>query len=103
MFNKACLSGDADACVGVGVLLANGEGVEPDVARARAMFERACAQDNAEGCIKLALIYDEGMGGLRDDLRARDPVIRAGRQSESESPAENRQTEKQSAHRLLRA
>lgn len=58
-----CDTGDADACRQRAWMLAQGNGVEADVAAARGIFEDQCSADDVAGCFALAML-------LRSDTSA---------------------------------
>src|SRR5690606_19448227 len=59
----ACGAKDADSCQRLGQVLAKGEGVAKDEARANKLFEGACAEGSQEGCFHQALrLRDGGVG-----------------------------------------
>jgi TPR repeat protein len=50
LFGKACDDGESLACVSLGYMYANGEGVNPDKRRAQQLFSSACAHADEIGC-----------------------------------------------------
>ncbi|KAJ3324954.1 ERAD-associated protein [Boothiomyces sp. JEL0866] len=58
------------SCGFLGQMYWRGEGVEPDIARARLWFERGVSQDNAASHYGLALMYMDGIGVEKDYVRA---------------------------------
>ncbi|KAJ3259573.1 ERAD-associated protein [Boothiomyces macroporosus] len=58
------------SCGFLGQMYWRGEGVEPDIERARKWFERGVSQDNAASHYGLALMYMDGVGIPKDFARA---------------------------------
>jgi TPR repeat protein len=50
LFNRACGDGESLAGASLGYMYANGEGVDRDVAHAKALFRSACASGDEIGC-----------------------------------------------------
>ena len=64
---EACRSGNGEACRMAGEAYLEGDGVQPDRARAVELFLSACELGVAESCLFLARAYHQG-DGLRVDL-----------------------------------
>ena len=60
--NKQCQKGNAPACVLLGIMYDNGEGVKQDSFKAAELYRQACDGKNALGCTNLGVMYDEGKG-----------------------------------------
>ncbi len=65
-----CDGGQSNACYRLGLLLARGDGVPRDPARAATLFEKVCAAGERRACVDLALAYEKGDGVPRDATRA---------------------------------
>jgi TPR repeat protein len=50
LFARACENGETVACVSLGYMYANGEGVARDEERARQLFQVACGRADPIGC-----------------------------------------------------
>jgi len=61
-------AGSAEAQFNLGLIYANGRGVDPDVATAAGWYERAARQGFARAQYNLASLYDAGDGIPRDPL-----------------------------------
>jgi hypothetical protein len=61
-YRVACEAGVAAACGGLAHLLAEGLGVERDLARSFALRQRACAGGSAQGCHLLGVALYRGIG-----------------------------------------
>ena len=62
LFQKACDSGEAGGCLGLGLLYKNGQGVNQDYQKAAQLFQKACDSGVAEGCFNLGALYGNGQG-----------------------------------------
>jgi TPR repeat protein len=67
-----CTAGDAESCLDLGNLYANGEGVEKDLARAAELYRQACEAGNGEGCARIAGLYYNGEAVDKDLALAAD-------------------------------
>jgi hypothetical protein len=65
-----CDAGQTDACYRLGLLLARGDEVPRDAARAAALFDKVCTAGTRRACVDLALAYERGEGVPRDAARA---------------------------------
>jgi len=65
-------SGDADSIAWLGDRYRLGEGVDRDLARARALYERGVAGNSVDACRELGRMCEEGLGGEPDSSRARE-------------------------------
>ena len=66
LFQKACDSGEAGGCLGLGLLYKNGQGVNQDYQKAAQLFQKACDSENAGACLGLGLLYEDGQGVRQD-------------------------------------
>lgn len=62
LWQKACDGGWAGGCGSLGLLYANGKGVEQDYRKATEMLNKACADGNAGSCGVLGVLYYNGQG-----------------------------------------
>ena len=60
--NKQCQKGNAPACVLLGIMYDNGEGVKQDSFKAAELYRQACDGKNALGCFNLGVAYELGEG-----------------------------------------
>ncbi|MDE6885855.1 MAG: sel1 repeat family protein [Helicobacteraceae bacterium] len=68
LFSKACDEmGDADGCLGVGLMYMYAVGTNGDHAKALKYYKRACSGGNALACSNLASIYDNGTDIIPQD------------------------------------
>ena len=74
---KQCQKGNAPACVLLGIMYDNGEGVKQDSFKAAELYRQAwelyrqaCDGKDANGCFNLGVMYDEGKGVTQDDFKA---------------------------------
>lgn len=67
---RACESGDAEACEHLGQLYGEGHGAGQDFRLAAARYEKACMANDADACNHLGLLYAEGHGVSRDATHA---------------------------------
>lgn len=75
--NQAVKQGNAEAQFRLGMLYANGEGVELDHARAAELIQAAAKQKHAQAQTTLGWLYANGYGVEQDDARARTWYQRA--------------------------
>ncbi len=59
---KACEAGDAKACLDLGDMYAQGQGVEKSPSKAFDLFKNACDGGDAYGCNNLGWMYQKGEG-----------------------------------------
>ena len=64
---KDCNGGNAGACVDLGLMYDNGEGVKQDYKKAVEFFQKACDGGDAAGCHNLGIRYHEGEGVKRNE------------------------------------
>ena len=79
----AAARGNAPAELGLGVIYANGFGVEADPAAGAAWYERAAAKGNSDAQVALALLCDAGQGMPSDPARAAALFEQAAEQRQS--------------------
>ena len=77
LFAQACDSANLTACVRLGIMYRDRDGVAEDVARAAQLFATACTAGSADGCGFLAVAYLYGNGVPLDYQRAIDLYSRA--------------------------
>jgi TPR repeat protein len=68
--DRKCVNNDLEACRSLGVMYAEGVGVQPDLRRATALFGQACNGGNMSACNHLALALAEGIGVERQPAKA---------------------------------
>jgi TPR repeat protein len=61
---------DSTRALGLGRLLATGDGIPADPARAATLYQRACDNDEMDGCTLLGAAYEAGTGVTQDYSRA---------------------------------
>jgi len=83
-YRKAADKGSTAAMVELGVLLANGSGVEKDEAQARKLFERAAQAGNPRGATNFAAI-SAGAGTPSDPVDARALLAKAAATNSAEA------------------
>ena len=66
LHERRCAHGAADACVSLGLTLADGHHVAPDPARALEFFAKACLLGDPAGCADAGFLYEQGRGVARD-------------------------------------
>ena len=66
LYQKACDSGEAGGCFGLGLLYKNGQGVNQDYQKAAQLYQKACDSGVALGCSNLGLLYQSGQGVRQD-------------------------------------
>ncbi len=74
---RAADQGNAEAQLRLGMLYANGEGVDLNYVTAAEWFTRAAEQGQLEACRTLAWLYANGFGVAQDDAMARHWYLRA--------------------------
>lgn len=67
---KACTSGEATACHGLGLVYVNGINVQKDEQKAVQFFMTACDKGDLSGCNSLAARYSTGDGVAKDSAKA---------------------------------
>lgn len=68
LFNKACdEEGDADGCLGVGLMYMYAIGTNGDDNKAVAYYKKSCSAGSALACSNLASIYDNGTNSIPQD------------------------------------
>jgi serine/threonine protein kinase len=70
LLDKACSSGNGEACKDLGNLYRDGGGVPKDGSRAAAFYSKACDVSNGLACTNLGVMYANGNGVPKDDARA---------------------------------
>ena len=68
--SRACDSGDARSCSGLGWLYAEGVGVGQDDAQAIVLYRQGCDGGDAAGCTGLGWMHEWGRGVGQDDTKA---------------------------------
>ena len=66
LYKKACDGGNMSGCFNLGIMYANGNGVEKDLGKAAELFKKACDSDIADGCRMLGALYANGNGVEKD-------------------------------------
>lgn len=69
-FKRACDTGYAPSCNGLGVLFAEGRGIAKDLAQAAQLYQTACVAGASTGCEHLAEALSHGRGVTRDATAA---------------------------------
>lgn len=82
-FRRAADKGSTTAMIELGVIYANGAGVQKDEAQARKLFERAAQAGNPRGAINLAVLTEQSGGAPMDPIKKRDLLTKA---AEGNSP-----------------
>ena len=72
LFTKACNSGNAKSCHNLGLMYANGQGVNQDHLKANEFLTKACDNGMTESCYNLAISYANGLGVKRDYFKANE-------------------------------
>ena len=85
IYQKACASGDANACNNLGVMYKRGEGVSEDDEKAVKLFQKACDGGDATGCYNLGKMYYNGVGVSQDDGKAKELFQKACKLGYSEA------------------
>ena len=57
IWQKACKTGEARGCVGLGFLYRSGRGVKQDDAKAGKFYQKACDAGELSGCDSLASLH----------------------------------------------
>jgi hypothetical protein len=70
ILTSACNQGNLEACIHLGILYGNGDGVTRDPARMAALYRKACDGNSADGCNGLGTVYEYGLGVEKDCARA---------------------------------
>ena len=71
LFDKACKGNNEEACHMLGVLYADGKGVQQNKAKAAELWEKACASAHPSSCILLGSAYYIGDGVKKDAEKAK--------------------------------
>ncbi|MCI6564383.1 tetratricopeptide repeat protein, partial [Campylobacter sp.] len=66
LYKKACDGGNMSGCFNLGIMYANGNGVEKDLGKAVELFKKACDGGNMRGCHNLGVMYTNGNGVEKD-------------------------------------
>ena len=69
-FETACDANHGSACLNLGVLHEQGEGVAQDLEKAAAFYQRACDAGHASGCFNTGVLHENGEGVAQDLERA---------------------------------
>ena len=72
LFNKACEEGDANGCLGVGLMYMYAIGTNGDTKKAMYFYKKACSGGNALACSNLGSIYDVGVDIPQDKAMANE-------------------------------
>ena len=67
---KACDGGEMLGCTNLGVMYANGNGVEKDFSKAVELYKKACDGGNMHGCRNLVVMHTNGNGVEKDFSKA---------------------------------
>ncbi len=67
---RACESKDANACVSLGKMYFQGQGIPQDQALGVAQFQRACELRSSAACVEVATMYRKGLGVPKDPQKA---------------------------------
>lgn len=59
LLDASCDHGHVDACVDLGLVYLNGDGIVADVARAEAIFAKQCHDEERTGCPYLSAVYSK--------------------------------------------
>ena len=86
-FYRAAEQGYADAQFNLGLMYANGEGVEADTSKAVELFKKAAEQGNIDAQNNLAALYYTGEGVARDVDKAIAWFEKAAEQGNAEAKA----------------
>ncbi|MCI6343253.1 MAG: sel1 repeat family protein [Campylobacter sp.] len=74
LYKKACDGGNMSGCFNLGIMYANGNGVEKDLGKAAELFKKACDSGNMRGCHNLGVMYTKWQWS-RKRLRQSSAVI----------------------------
>jgi tetratricopeptide (TPR) repeat protein len=77
LFRKACDGENLIGCYNLGVLYANGQGVDQDFARARSLYQKACDGGVMSSCTGLGYLACSGQGAPANFAQARALFQRA--------------------------
>ena len=58
-FKKNCATGNSTSCYNMGLMYANGDGVDKDDLKALAFYKKACETNYYKSCSSVALLYEE--------------------------------------------
>ena len=72
LLDRACDTGNAEACGDLGQIYDSGWGITQDHNRAAALFLKACNAGNVDSCLSLGVSYGNGNGVEQDYSHARD-------------------------------
>jgi TPR repeat protein len=84
VYRRAANAGNTSAMVGLGVLLAEGDGIRKDEAEARMWFEKAALAGDPNGMTNLGSVYGGGVGVPVDLAAAREWYGKAAAANSSE-------------------
>jgi uncharacterized protein len=74
LYRFACESGAAAGCRGLGLLYRDGQGLDADLVRARALLERACSEGDALSCVDASELT---LAVSSDAIQAADLLVQA--------------------------
>ena len=77
--HEAAEAGHAQSMVDIGVMYANGIGVQADLGKAAMWYNRAADLGNPAGMVNLGWLYEYGKGVEMDVCQGRDVVPAGGR------------------------
>ncbi len=86
-FFRAAEQGYADAQFNLGLMYANGEGVEQDMSRAVELFKKAAEQGHVDAQNNLGAMYFTGDGVTRDEKKAIEWFEKAAAQGNEDAQA----------------
>ncbi len=66
LFRKGCNKGDAGGCLILGLMYAQGDGVQTDLQEAALLFQKACDGEDGAGCESLGHMHINGFGMKKD-------------------------------------
>lgn len=69
LYNEACDGGDKYACIELGVLHVNGDGVKKDRKKAKKLFTKSCKSRHSKACFYLGVLYKQGSEDIKQDKR----------------------------------
>ena len=72
LFKKACNGREMPSCSNLGIMYANGNGVEKNVKKAMDLYKKACDGGNMLGCGFLGFMYEKGDGVGQDIYMAKE-------------------------------
>jgi uncharacterized protein len=70
LFQTACDGGEERSCTQLGLMNADGTGVQRDGAKAFHLFQKACDGGEPKGCSELGVMYETGRAVRKDRPRA---------------------------------